>query len=115
MRVDTAHDGGRKGEKGTRVIATVYGVTQFQEFAVSLITEYFMVPVLEALVGASPFRVLKLLADNGSVRIDQRVAAMLDKLHIEELDKSPPRGRSAPRASAPGSPGPRGFPGRMPD
>lgn len=27
MRVDTAHDGGSKGEKGTRVIATVHEVT----------------------------------------------------------------------------------------
>ena len=81
MRVDTAHDGGRKGEKGTRVIATVYEVTQFQEFAVSLITEYFMVPVLEALVGAFPFRVLgvarrqRVSTHRPSCRSDARQAA----------------------------------------
>ena len=50
-----------------------------------------MVPVLEALVGAFPFRVLAFHADNGTEYINHRVAAMLNKLHIDEFTKSRPR------------------------
>ena len=50
-----------------------------------------MVPVLAALVGAFPFRVLGFHADNGSEYINHRVAAMLNKLHVEEFTKSRPR------------------------
>ena len=67
-------------------------VTQFQQLAaVPRITEHFMVPVLEALAGAFPFRVLGFHADNGSEYINHRVAAMLNKLHVEEFTKSRPR------------------------
>ena len=80
------------GEKGVYVINMVDEVTQFQQLAaVPRITEHFMVPVLEALVGAFPFRVLGFHADNGSEYINHRVAAMLNKLHVEEFTKSRPR------------------------
>ena len=80
------------GEKGAYVINMVDEVTQFQQLAaVPRITEHFMVPVLEALAGAFPFRVLGFHADNGSEYINHRVAAMLNKLHVEEFTKSRPR------------------------
>ena len=91
VRVDTVHSGDLGGEKGVYVIM-VDEVTQFQQLAVvPRITEHFMVPVLVALVGALPFRVLGFHADNGSEYVNHRVAAMLNKLHIEEFTKSRPR------------------------
>ena len=67
VRVDTVHSGDLGGEKGVYVINMVDEVTQFQQLAaVPRITEHFMVPVLAALVGAFPFRVLGFHADNGS-------------------------------------------------
>ena len=92
VRVDTVHSGDRDGEKGAYVINMVDEVTQYQQLAaVPRITEHYMVPVLEALVGAFPFRVSAFHADNGSEYINHRVAAMLNKLHIEEFTKSRPR------------------------
>ena len=92
VRVDTVHSGDRDGEKGAYVINMVDEVTQFQQLAaVPRITDYYMVPVLEALVSAFPFRVLAFHADNGSEYINHRVAAMLNKLHVEEFTKSRPR------------------------
>ena len=92
VRVDTVHSGDLGGEKGVYVINMVDEVTQFQQLAVvPRITEHFMVPVLVALVGALPFRVLGFHADNGSEYVNHRVAAMLNKLHIEEFTKSRPR------------------------
>ena len=71
VRVDTVHSGDLGGEKGAYVINMVDEVTQFQQLAaVPRITEHFMVPVLAALVGAFPFRVLGFHADNGSEYID---------------------------------------------
>ena len=92
VRVDTVHSGDRDGKKGAYVINMVDEVTQFQQLAaVPRITEYFMVPVLAALAGAFPFRILGFHADNGSEYINHRVAAMLNKLHVEEFTKSRPR------------------------
>ena len=92
VRVDTVHSGDLGGEKGVYVINMVDEVTQFQQLAVvPRITEHFMVPVLVALVSALPFRVLGFHADNGSEYVNHRVAAMLNKLHIEEFTKSRPR------------------------
>ena len=92
VRVDTVHSGDLGGEKGVYVINMVDEVTQFQQLAaVPRITEHFMVPVLAALVGAFPFRVLGFHADNGSEYINHRVAAMLNKVHVEEFTKSRPR------------------------
>ena len=92
VRVDTVHSGDLGGEKGAYVINMVDEVTQFQQLAaVPRITEHFMVPVLAALAGAFPFRILGFHADNGSEYINHRVAAMLNKLHVEEFTKSRPR------------------------
>ena len=92
VRVDTVHSGDRDGEKGVYIINMVDEVTQFQQLAaVRRITEHFMVPVLEALVAAFPFRVRGFHSDNGSEFINHRVADMLNKLHVEDFTKSRPR------------------------
>ena len=92
LRVDTVHSGDRDGEKGVFVINMVDEVTQYQQLAaVPRITEYFLVPVLEALVTAFPFRVLGFHADNGSEYVNHRVARLLNKLHVGQFTKSRPR------------------------
>ena len=92
VRVDTVHSGDRDGEKGAYIINMVDEVTQYQQLAsVRRITEQYMVPVLEALVCAFPFRVLGFHSDNGSEFINHRVADMLNKLHVEDFTKSRPR------------------------
>ena len=92
VRVDTVHSGDRDGEKGAYIINMVDEVTQYQQLAsVRRITEQFMVPVLGALVGAFPFRVLGFHCHNGSEFINHRVAEMLNKLHVEDFTKSRPR------------------------
>ena len=91
-RFERLTSGDLGGEKGAYVINMVDEVTQYQQLAaVPRITEHFMVPVLAALAGAFPFRILGFHADNGSEYINHRVAAMLNKLHVEEFTKSRPR------------------------
>ena len=83
---------GCDGGKGVFVINMVDEVTQYQQLAaVSRITEYFLVPVLEALVTAFPFRVLGFHADNGTEYVNHRVARLLNKLHVGQFTKSRPR------------------------
>jgi len=92
LRVDTVHQGDQDGEKGVYHINIVDEVTQFQ-FAgsVSRITEYFLVPVLEDLLGHFPFVIHGFHSDNGSEYVNGRVANLLNKLHINEFTKSRPR------------------------
>ena len=92
VRVDSVHQGDLDGEKGIYLINVVDEVTQFEFVgAVEAISEAFLLPVLEALVGAFPFRIIGFHADNGSEYINHRVARLLDKLHVEEFTKSRPR------------------------
>ena len=74
------------------MINMVDEVTQFQQLAaVPRITEYFLVPVLGALITAFPFRVLAFHADNGTEYVNHRVAGLLNKLHVGQFTKSRPR------------------------
>ena len=92
VRVDTVHQGDLNGEKGLYALNVVDQVTQFEHIgAVVRITEHFLLPVLEDLLSAFPFRVEGFHADNGSEYINHRVARMLGKLHISEFTKSRPR------------------------
>jgi DNA-binding MarR family transcriptional regulator len=89
LRVDSVHQGDLDGVKGLYHLNLVDEVTQFQ-FVGSLerIGERFVLPLLEALIEAFPFSVLGFHADNGSEYINHRVAALLDKLRIEQFTKS---------------------------
>ena len=91
LRVDTVHLGDRDGRKGVYVVNVVDEVTQYEHVgAAPAISERFMVPVLEALLRLFPFDVLGFHADNGSEYVNRRVAALLNKLHVE-FTKSRPR------------------------
>jgi len=89
LRVDSVHQGDLDGTKGLYHINLVDEVTQFQFVGtVERISERFLLPVLEGLLRAFPFLVLGFHADNGSEYINKRVAALLEKLHIQEFTKS---------------------------
>ena len=91
VRVDTVHQGDLDGDKGIYLINVVDEVTQFEYVgAVPAISERFLVPVLEGLLGLFPFAILGFHADNGSEYVNHRVAALLAKLHAE-FTKSRPR------------------------
>ena len=89
VRVDTVHQGDLDGVKGVYHINVVDEVTQYQFVGtVQAISEAFLIPVLESLIGAFPFEVKGFHADNGSEYINHRVAALLNKLHVGEFTKS---------------------------
>lgn len=91
IRVDSVHQGDRLKTKGVYHINSIDEVTQFEFIgAVEQITEAFMLPLLERLLKAYPFKILGFHADNGSEFINQCVVAMLNKLLIK-LTKSRPR------------------------
>ena len=92
LRVDTVHQGDRGKVKGVYPINMVDEVTQFQFVgSVERIAERHLLPLLERLLEAFPFRISGLHADNGSEYINHRVAALLEKLRIEQFTKSRPR------------------------
>jgi len=89
LRVDSVHHGDPEGIKGLYLINAIDEVTQFQYVAaVERISERFLLPILEALILAFPFIIRGFHADNGSEYINHRVAALLNKLHIEEFTQS---------------------------
>jgi len=91
LRVDSVHSGDWDGAKGLYVINMVDEVTQYQHMAaVARLTERFLLPELERLLDAFPFKILGFHADNGSEYVNHQVAEMLNKLLIE-FTKSRPR------------------------
>ena len=89
LRVDTVHQGDQDGVKGVYHINAVDEVTQWQQIGtVAAISEAFLIPVLQALLGSFPFRIKGFHADNGSEYINHRVAALLTKLHVGRFTKS---------------------------
>ena len=91
LRVDTVHQGDQQGNKGIYHINAVDEVTQWQiVVAVERISEAFLEPALEAMLGQFPFRILGFHSDNGSEFINATVARLLNKLLIEQT-KSRPR------------------------
>ena len=92
LRVDTVHQGDREGTKGVYLINIVDEVTQYEFIgAVAAISERFLVPVLDGLLGLFPFAVVGFHADNGSEYVNHTVAALLNKLHVRDFTKSRPR------------------------
>ena len=92
VRVDSVHQGDLDKVKGVYHINTVDEVTQFEFLgSTEQICERYLLPVLESLLAAFPFRVLGVHADNGSEYINHRVARLLEKLRVEEFTKSRPR------------------------
>ena len=91
VRVDSVHQGDLDGRKGVYEINLVDEVTQYEFVgAVEAISERFMIPVLEGLLGLFPFAIKGFHADNGSEYVNRRVADLLDKLRAE-FTRSRPR------------------------
>ena len=89
LRVDSVHQGDLDGIKGLYHINLVDETTQFQFVgSAERISERFLLPVLEALIQAFPFTIRGFHSDNGSEYINKQVAALLQKLHVEEFTKS---------------------------
>ena len=85
LRVDSVHQGDLDGIKGVYLINAVDEVTQFQAvFAVEHISEAYLLPVLAAMMDAFPFVIRGFHSDNGSEYINRKVAALLEKLLIEQ-------------------------------
>jgi len=88
LRVDTVHQGDLDGVKGVYHINLVDEITQWG--AVERISESYLEPLLRRLLEQFPFRILGFHSDNGSEFINHTIAAMLNKLLIEQT-KSRPR------------------------
>ena len=92
LRVDTVHQGDLDGAKGLYHVNAVDEVTQWQHVAtVEAISERFLIPVLEGIIGAFPFAIKGFHADNGSEYVNHQVAKLLNRLHVEDFTKSRPR------------------------
>jgi transposase InsO family protein len=84
LRLDTVHQGDWDKQKGVYHINAVDEVTQFQVvWTVEKISEAALLPALDELLAALPFRIRGFHSDNGSEYINGRVAALLSKLFIE--------------------------------
>ena len=83
------------GVRGLCFINTVNEVTQYQFMAAGpRIGERDLLPKLESLLGAFPFKILGFHADNGSEYVNHKVAKLLNKLLVEfTLVPAPPRQR----------------------
>lgn len=91
LRLDTVHQGDQPEAKGVYHINAVDEITQWQIVASApRISEAYLKPVLENLLGQFPFRILGFHTDNGSEFINRTVAELLNKLLIEQT-KSRPR------------------------
>jgi transposase InsO family protein len=85
LRIDTVHQGDQDGRKGIYHINAVDQVTQWEIVAcVPQISEYWLIPVLEAIILQFPFVILGFHSDNGSEFINYTVARLLSKLLIEQ-------------------------------
>jgi transposase InsO family protein len=85
LRIDTVHQGDCEGAKGVYHINAVDEVTQWQVMAAAVkISELWLIPVLEAMIGQFPFLIRGFHSDNGSEYINHDVAGLLKKLLIEQ-------------------------------
>lgn len=85
LRVDTVHQGDLDKEKGVYHLNLVDEVTQWEIVgSAEKISEYYLRPLLEDLIAQFPFRVINFHSDNGSEYINKVVAALLNKLLIQQ-------------------------------
>lgn len=92
LRIDTVHQGDLDGVKGVYHVNAVDEVTQWQVVgATEQISEAWLIPVLEAMLRQFPFHIHGFHSDNGSEFINGRVAALLNKLWIEQTKSRPRR------------------------
>lgn len=84
IRIDTVHQGDLDGKKGLYHINAVDEVTQFEVvISVEKVSESFLIPALENLLAAFPFKIINFHSDNGGEYVNYTVARLLKKLLIE--------------------------------
>ena len=84
IRIDSVHQGDQDKRKGVYHINAVDQITHFQLIVtLERTTELFMLPALEKLIAAFPFKIQGFHTDNGSEYINYTVAQLLEKLRIE--------------------------------
>jgi hypothetical protein len=85
LRIDTVHQGDQDGRKGLYHINAVDQVTQWEIVAATpQISEWWLLPVLVAMLGQFPFMIRGFHSDNGSEFINYNVARLLGKLLIQQ-------------------------------
>jgi transposase InsO family protein len=85
LRIDTVHQGDFDGLKGIYHINIVDEVTQWDMIAATpRISEFYLIPLLETMLGQFPFVIRGFHSDNGSEFINHTVAKLLDKLMVEQ-------------------------------
>jgi transposase InsO family protein len=85
LRLDTVHQGDQEGRKGLYHINAVDEVTQWEIVAATpQISEFWLLPVLDAILHQFPFVIRGFHSDNGSEFINHTVARLLDKLLIQQ-------------------------------
>lgn len=85
LRVDSVHQGDLDKEKGVYHINLVDEVTQVEYVGcVEVISEYFLLPLLQELLETFPFKILGFHSDNGSEYINRQVADMLKKMLVDQ-------------------------------
>ena len=85
VRIDSVHQGDLDGRKGVYHITCVDAESQWQiEASVQGISEAFLLPVLAHVMAGFPFVISGFHSDNGSEYVNHRVAALLEKLRIEQ-------------------------------
>lgn len=84
LRIDTVHQGDYDGKKGVYHINAIDEVTQFEIVcSVEKISEQYLLPILQDILDAFPFRILGFHSDNGTEYVNKVVAELLNKLLIE--------------------------------
>lgn len=85
IRIDSVHQGDLDKVKGVYHITSVDSASQWEVVAcVQGISEAFLLPVLHQILAQYPFKLRGFHSDNGSEYINHKVAAMLEKLRIEQ-------------------------------
>jgi transposase InsO family protein len=84
IRIDTVHQGDWDRRKGVYHINAVDEVTQMEiVVTVEKISERYLIPALQHILGDLPFIIQGFHSDNGSEYINRQVATLLEKLFIE--------------------------------
>lgn len=85
LRVDSVHQGDLEGVKGVYHINIVDEITQWEVVGcVKVISERYLIPLLEDLIDQFPFKIINFHSDNGSEYINYQVKDMLNKLIIKQ-------------------------------
>ena len=85
LRIDSVHQGDLEGVKGVYHINVVDEVTQWEVVGcVKVISERYLIPLLEDLIDQFPFRIINFHSDNGSEYINYQIKDMLNRLIIKQ-------------------------------